>query len=267
MGLDVLMRVCDQLKQKAQDLNIKGTILLSTEGINAFVAGSRENIDAYVNFLRGFPEYADLGFKESESSEIPFTKILVRIKNEIVTMGHSEIQPEKSTAPYISPETLKQWYDEKRDFIIVDTRNDYEYALGTFDQAVDLNIESFREFPDAVQVLPAQVKQKPVVTFCTGGIRCEKAAELMSQKGFKEVYQLEGGILNYFEKIGSDHYHGECFVFDKRLSVDSNLAPTTTDRCYEHTGIENADQLQQSINCPYCQHLKTSRQLESVKTA
>lgn len=248
-----LLKIRDQLKEKALQLEIKGTILLSTEGINAFVAGYSSAIEAYQQFIASFPEFADLHFKKSESEQLPFARMLVRIKNEIISMGREDVKPEQKTAPYIDPETLKQWYDEQRDFVILDTRNDYEVAVGTFDNALDLNIENFRQFPDAVKLLPSKIKKKPIVTFCTGGIRCEKAAEYMQQQGFTEVYQLQGGILNYFEKIGSAHYQGECFVFDKRLTVDAALNPTKTQYCLEHQ--KNTAKLE----CPYCLHLQQSR--------
>ena len=250
-----------QLKMKAIALEIKGTILLGTEGINLFVAGSAAAIDAYKAFLATMAWYTDLTFKESESQTIPFSRLIVRIKNEIISMGQAQVRPSIKTAPYITPETLKQWYDEKRDFVILDTRNDYEVAVGTFDQALDLNIENFRQFPDAVKILPESLKNKPVVTFCTGGIRCEKAAELMQQQGYSEVYQLEGGILGYFEKIGGQHYHGECFVFDKRLTLDSALQPTETERCFSHQKIETAADLQAVVGFSHCQHLRRSRKV------
>lgn len=252
-----LYEIRSQIKEKAESLSLKGTVLLGIEGINAFMSGGRAEIDAFVSYLQTISFYNDISFKESVSTERAFNKLIIRIKNEIVTMGHAEINPAEKTAPYLEPDELKQWYDEGRDFVILDTRNNYEFALGTFDEAIELNIESFREFPDAVAELPDEVKQKPVVTFCTGGIRCEKAAELMQQKGFKEVYQLQGGILNYFEKIGGDHYHGDCFVFDKRLTVDANLTPTQTLSCYEH-----ASKGEVSNDCPYCQHIQTSRETE-----
>ena len=262
--LDVaeLKMLRENLLSQANQFNIKGTILLSEEGINAFVAGEVENILQFKAYLLSLPKLADIIFKESFSEEIPFSRMLVRIKKEIITMGHVEIRPEKEPMPVVDPATLKRWYDEKRDFVILDTRNDYEVALGAFDNAIDLNIENFREFPDAVALLPKELKNKPVVTYCTGGIRCEKAALYMQKNGFKEVYQLAGGILNYFEKEGGAHYHGECFVFDKRLSVDSNLNPTETDRCYTHQQINTVADLEESLACCYCQHLKESRKTE-----
>jgi len=247
------------LKNQAEMLNLKGTILLSTEGINVFVAGARANIDAYQQYLLSLPQLNDLHFKESLSEILPFSHLLVRIKKEIISMGHVEVRPEVHTAPHISPETLKQWYDEGRDFVMLDARNDYEVAVGTFDEAIDLHIENFRQFPDAVKILAKEIKEKPVVTFCTGGIRCEKAAEFMQQQGFREVYQLEGGILNYFEKVGGAHYHGECFVFDNRLTLNAALETTDSERCYQHRELKTAADLSLTVACSFCQHLRTSR--------
>ncbi|OGO94569.1 MAG: hypothetical protein A3F10_04045 [Coxiella sp. RIFCSPHIGHO2_12_FULL_42_15] len=252
-----LNAIRDQLREYALQLEIKGTILLSTEGVNIFVAGSYLAMDDFKKRITAFAPFADMHFKENESPELPFSKMLVRIKNEIIAMGHEEVRPEHATAPYIDPVTLQQWYEEKRDFVILDTRNDYEVAVGTFENAIDLNIENFRQFPDAVKMLPAEMKQKPVVTFCTGGIRCEKAAAYMQQQGFKEVYQLSGGILNYFEKMGGTHYRGECFVFDKRLTVDTKLNSTETECCFAHRS-----ETETNTTCPYCQHLRQSRKTE-----
>ncbi len=240
------------LKKEADALNIKGTILLSQEGINLFLAGSRAAIDAYQAFLATYSAFNDLVYKESPSSHQPFTRMLVRLKKEIIAMGCDEIKPEEHTAPHLSPQMLKQWYEDGKDMVVLDTRNDYEVALGTFKDAVDLNIETFRDFPNVVDMLPDEVKEKPVVTFCTGGIRCEKAAELMLRKGFKNVYQLDGGILNYFEQCGGDFYDGECFVFDKRVAVDANLQETATRQCYAcRNPLPLAEQAADAI-CPHC---------------
>lgn len=238
------------LKEKADACQLKGTILLSAEGINSFLSGTRENIDAYKDFLNSHPLFDGMEFKESESEHQPFSRMLVRLKKEIISMGHPEIQPEKKTAPYLKPEELKRWYDEHKEMIVLDTRNDYEVDIGTFEEAVDLNIETFRDFPNAVTMLPKDMKKKPVVTFCTGGIRCEKAAQYMLDQGFEEVYQLEGGILNYFEQCGGDHWKGECFVFDKRVAVDPNLHETQTAQCYSCRGVLTVSQ--QNKPCPQC---------------
>ena len=175
-----------QLKQTllsaAQQHDLKGTILLSTEGINLFVAGLPPQIRSFFSTLDQHTAFRDLPRKESYSSHQPFTRMLVRIKKEIISMGRPEVVPAQKTAPHLSPQQLHQWYSENKDMVVLDTRNDYEVALGTFKDAIDLNIDTFRAFPDAIKELPATYKNKPVVTFCTGGIRCEKAAEYMLQQ-------------------------------------------------------------------------------------
>ena len=227
-----LPEIRQDLLSCAQALKLKGTVLLSTEGINLFVAGPSNNIESFFHKLNTYTEFFDLPRKDSLSDKQPFTRMLVRIKKEIISMGCEEVKPYEKTAPHLSPTDFKQWMDENKDMVILDTRNDYEVKLGSFDSAIDLNIKTFREFPKALDQLPEDIKNKPIVTFCTGGIRCEKAAELMHQKGFNDVYQLDGGILNYFEQCEGTHYNGECFVFDKRVAVDSKLQETSTTQCY-----------------------------------
>ncbi|MCH9644890.1 MAG: sulfurtransferase [Gammaproteobacteria bacterium] len=242
-----------ELLEKAKSFNMKGTILLSTEGINLFLAAEPEIWPQYRAFLETYPEFLGLPYKESISNDKPFTRMLVRIKKEIISMGHADIQPEKHTAPHLPPEQLQQWYEQGKDMIILDTRNDYEVELGTFEDAMDLNIENFRQFPDAIDLLPESAKEMPIVTFCTGGIRCEKASEIMLRKGFKQVYQLDGGILNYFEKCGGEHYEGECFVFDKRVALDTNLQETNTRQCYACRAPLTPNQQSDDQKCPNCE--------------
>lgn len=212
-----------QLKEKSQSLELKGSILLSPEGINLFLAGPSEAIKSFTDYLMQFPEFSDLWFKESSSENIPFKRLRVRIKEEIIAIRTPGIAPAKKTAPYLIPAMLKEWYETNKDMIVLDARNTYEYELGTFDQALTLDIETFREFPQAVSALPDEMRKKTIVTFCTGGIRCEKAAAHLLNEGFEDVWQLEGGILNYFEQCGGEHFKGECFVFDERVAVDAEL--------------------------------------------
>ena len=201
-------------------------ILLSTEGINLFLAGTRGNIDSFLEKLRVCPEFSDLEVKESISDHQPFSRMLVRLKKEIIAMGHDEIRPHQQSSPKLSAKELKKWLDEGRDVTLLDVRNDYEVEVGTFKDAVPIGVDSFRDFPDAAEKLPGELKQKPIVMFCTGGIRCEKAGPLMENQGFQEIYQLDGGILKYFEECGGDHYDGDCFVFDKRVVLDPGLQET-----------------------------------------
>ena len=154
--------------------------------------------------------------------------MMVRIKKEIIFMNQPEVQPEKETAPYVEPLELKKWYAENREMVILDTRNNYEVEVGTFDGATHLNIDNFSDFPKAVAALSEEMKTKPVVTFCTGGIRCEKAAAFLMKQGFTNVWQLKGGILNYFEQCGGANFQGNCFVFDARRAVDAALEEVKT---------------------------------------
>lgn len=210
------------LKDLCITLQLKGTILLSSEGINIMLAGTETAIATFKLDLTQQQAFQDLIFKESRSSKQPFKRLLVKIKKEVITLGLPHICPTQKTGPKISPEQLKQWFDEGKDFTLLDTRNKYEIAYGTFEGAIDLNLKHFREFPKTVTEL-AERKNKPMVMFCTGGIRCEKASLLLLENGFTEVYQLDGGILNYFAKCGGEHYQGNCFVFDERVAVDTSL--------------------------------------------
>ncbi len=216
----------------AKLLNLRGTILLSAEGINLVVAGTRAATDGLLAELRAIPGLADLTPKESLSTEQPFNRMLVKIKKEIIAFGVDGIDPSARPTAKLSAATLKRWLDEGRPVTLLDTRNDYEIRLGTFRGAVPAGINQFRDFPAAVAKLPEALKHQPVVMFCTGGIRCEKAGPYMEREGFTDVHQLDGGILKYFEDCGSAHYDGECFVFDRRVGVDSQLRETSTVICF-----------------------------------
>ncbi|MBL7997307.1 MAG: sulfurtransferase [Candidatus Kapabacteria bacterium] len=210
------------LRSYCRAYGLKGTVLLSTEGINLFLAGEDDNLHALLAYIRSHEPFADLQWKESFSSSIPFTRILVKLKKEIIPMGHN-INPTEFTAPRVTPAELKQWLDTRNDIVMLDTRNTYEYERGTFANAMTMDIEHFRTFPAFVEQLDESLKDKTIVTFCTGGIRCEKAGAYMVEKGFTNVYQLDGGILKYFEDVGEAHYDGNCFVFDGRGSLDPAL--------------------------------------------
>ncbi len=242
-----------QMKAKAKSLDLKGTILLSEEGINLFLSGAPEHLGAFKAYLEKNTAFQDLPYKDSPSGKQPFTRMLVKIKKEIISMGKPCVVPEKHTAPRISAKTLRKWYEENKEMVMLDTRNDYEIMLGAFKNAVDLNIKRFRDFPEIVKTMKEDFKGKPVVTYCTGGIRCEKAAEWMLQEGIEEVYQLDGGILKYFEECGSAYYDGECFVFDKRVAVDPALNETDTVQCFDcRSPLRASEQKGIKGNCPYC---------------
>jgi UPF0176 protein len=210
---------------------LKGTILIAEEGINFFLAGNADDVHGFVDWLRSDARFADLVPKESWSDTQPFRKMLVKVKNEIIRMNHPSIRPAEGRAPAVTPETAKRWLDqghddEGRPVVTLDTRNQFEVDAGTFKNTINWGITKFTEFPDAVQAHLDELQDKTVISFCTGGIRCEKAAIYMRNAGLPHVYQLEGGILKYFEEVGNDHYDGGCFVFDERRAVGADLSAT-----------------------------------------
>lgn len=224
--LENLPELKRNLLAECKKLNIKGTILLSEEGINLSLSASINAMELITAYFRTYPAFYDLNFKESFSETCAFKRMLIKIKPEIITFREAAANPSQLTGQYISPHELKQWLDEQRDIVVLDTRNTFEVEFGTFEKAVDLKIDRFTDFPKAVEErLDESLKEKPIVMFCTGGIRCEKASAAMLNRGFKQVYQLDGGILNYFEQCGGNHYQGSCFVFDDRIALNSNLEP------------------------------------------
>ena len=255
--LENLQNLRTQILEWANQLKLKGTVLLASEGINLFVAGLEANIDEFVSNLRTIEELKDFEVKKSPSDHQPFSRMLVRIKKEIIAFGVDSVQPARHTSEKITAETLKSWLDAGRDVALLDVRNDYEVEVGTFANAIPIGVDHFRDFPKAVDQLPEDTRRKPLVMFCTGGIRCEKAGPYMEQRGFDHVYQLDGGILKYFEDVGGDHWDGECFVFDKRVAVDPELNETPTTQCYacQHP-LSSDDQQDARYNppqeCPYC---------------
>jgi UPF0176 protein len=218
---------------KSDELSLKGTILLSKEGININLAGLPDQISAFRAWLQSDSRFADISYHETIAAEQPYRQLKVKIKNEIITLRQPDVNALADRAPAITPAELKAWLDEGRDITLLDTRNDYEVQFGTFDKAVNLHINDFGHFPAATNALD---KEKPVVMFCTGGIRCEKASLYMLNHDFKEVYQLDRGILGYFADVGGAHYHGECFVFDERVAVNPALESTGTLQCKQCQG-------------------------------
>ncbi len=237
--------------------NLRGTILLTPEGINLFIAGSRNGIDRLVDTLRSDERLADLEVKYSFSCEQPFSRMLVKIKQEIIAFGQEGIAPARKTSQKISAEELRTWLDNGKDVVLLDVRNDYEIGVGTFDNALPVRVDNFRDFPEAIERLPEELRDKPIVMFCTGGIRCEKAGPYMERAGFNEIYQLSGGILKYFEEVGGAHYQGECFVFDKRVALAPNLLETETKQCYACLAPltvedQQSPQYDPPHACPHC---------------
>lgn len=256
-----------ELRAMCQRLALRGTILLSVEGINLFVAGTRAATDELVARIRDLPECGDLEVKESLSDAQPFNRMLVKIKREIIAFGVDGIDPQRYTSPRLPPRTLRAWLDEGRQVTLLDVRNNFEVNAGTFSGAAAIGIDHFRDFPQAVLHLPDELKRQPIVTFCTGGIRCEKAAPLLERMGFEQVYQLDGGILKYLEQCGDAHYEGECFVFDRRVAVNAALAETATAQCFvcqaTLTGEDQqTPQYVEGESCPHCYRPPEQRQAE-----
>ena len=223
----------DRLHERATALELKGSVLVAEEGINLFVAGTETAVRDFVATLHADPRLADLAPKESWSERQPFRKMLVKVKREIIRMNHPTIRPDFSRgdgrAPSVDAHTLKRWLDQGHDdtgrpVVTLDTRNAFEVDYGTFDGAIDWRISKFSDFPQALLDHKAELQDKTVVSFCTGGIRCEKAAIFMREAGLPHVLQLKGGILKYFEETGGAHYRGDCFVFDGREALAPDLS-------------------------------------------
>ncbi len=260
----------ERLIALCREWNLRGTILLSTEGINLFLAGLRPEVERLLAELRAIPGLHDLQPKVSESADQPFTRMLVKIKKEIISFGVEGIDPARKPAPKLSARELKKWLDEGRPVTLLDTRNNFEVQLGTFKNALPIGISHFREFPAAVQKLPEVMKQQPIVMFCTGGIRCEKAGPYMQREGFEHIFQLDGGILKYFEECGGDHYDGECFVFDKRVGLEASLEGSGKTLCYMCQSPLTPDEQEdprfvEGKSCPYC--FKSSDELQAIELA
>lgn len=223
-----------RLRERLAAQGLRGSVLLAPEGINAFLAGEPQTLRAAVRELMTDTRFADLSCKWSESSAMPFRKLLVKCKREIIRFDRPEIDPAAGRAPNVDPITLQRWLaqgrdDSGRELALLDTRNQQEVAHGTFTGALTLPIVQFTQFPAAIEAQREALSDKTIVSFCTGGIRCEKAALWMTSAGFSNVLQLEGGILGYFEKAGGFGYQGRCFVFDERVSLDAQLRAPDSD--------------------------------------
>lgn len=246
------------LETALETAHVKGSLLLASEGINGTIAGSRTGIDAVLMHLRSIPEFAELEVKKSYCAEQPFRRSRVRLKQEIVTMGVDGIDPNDSVGTYVDPSEWNELISDP-DVILIDTRNEYEIAIGTFEGAENPHIESFREFPEFVEKNLDPKQQKKVAMFCTGGIRCEKSTSLLKQQGFDQVFHLRGGILKYLETVpeSESKWNGDCFVFDQRVSVGHGLDEGKHVMCYA-CGWPVSDQDQQhpdfepGVHCPNC---------------
>ncbi len=228
VALDALEVLKASIQERCHALDLKGTILLSVEGINIVIVGSASAIIDFQDSIQADSRLSDLRFKRSVSAFQPFERMLVKIKKEIITLRVPGINPAQKRAPFVAPAELRRWLDEGREVVLLDTRNAFEVDAGTFDKAMDLRLSSFGQFAQAAEALDPALKDKTIVTFCTGGIRCEKAAPVLIAQGFHKVFQLDGGILQYFEDCGDTHFTGNCFVFDQRVALDGNLEPALT---------------------------------------
>ena len=248
--IPVFQSVCD-------DAGLKGTVLVAPEGINFFLAGSDEGLERFVNHLERDGRFQGVPLKVSFTDYQPFNRMNVRRKQEIISVGMDHVRPADGTGPEITPVAFKAKLDAGEPVHVLDTRNDYELRIGTFDNAIDLDIRSFRAFPEAIQSLPESMKNEEIVMFCTGGIRCEKASIIMMEAGFTNVKQLQGGILGYFESVGGAHWNGDCFVFDQRVAVNPSLEETDAVVCFacrEPLSVEEQASPEYVVgtSCPYC---------------
>ena len=237
---------------------VKGTLLLAREGINGTIAGPRAGMDVVLGWLRSDPRLSDLDHKESLCDETPFYRTKVKLKKEIVTIGVEGVSPNETVGTYVEPADWNALISDP-EVLLIDTRNDYEVSIGTFEGAIDPQTKSFREFPEYVKAHYDPAKHKKVAMFCTGGIRCEKASSYMLQQGFDEVFHLKGGILKYFEEVPLEQsrWNGECFVFDNRVTVRHDLAPGSFDQCHACRHPISAEekaspQYEEGISCPRC---------------
>jgi len=246
--------------------DVKGTLLLAREGINGTIAGSRKSIDNVLAWIRSDERLKDVRDKESYDETMPFYRTRVKLKKEIVTMGVEGIDPNHVVGTYVKPEDWNELISDP-DVTLIDTRNDYEVAIGTFKDAIDPDIKTFRQFPEYINENYKPATHKKVAMFCTGGIRCEKSTAYLKEQGYDEVYHLQGGILKYLETVPESEslWQGECFVFDNRVSVDHSLEKGSYDQCNAcRMPITEEDKrnehYQQGVSCPHCFDKTTASQ-------
>lgn len=257
-------------KGLCEGLNLLGRILVGEEGINAGVSGKKEDIETFKQLIGKRREFSKLTYREQDVPSNSYHKLVIKARKEIVALG-MDIDIEKK-GQHISPTKLKKWIDRGEDIVIVDARNDYEHEIGKFKDAITLPIKTFKEFPDAAEKA-LEDKNKTIVMYCTGGIRCEKASAALKEKGFKKVYQLDGGIINYANQFPNDHYKGKCFVFDDRLSGDvkSEDILTKCEICGEpsdaYIDCHNMECDKLTIECPSCQEKMNRTCSEACKNA
>jgi len=255
--LDSLDTLIPEFQDKCDELELKGSVYLSPRGINFSISGTEANIENYIEFMENDSRFLNIPLKRTYSETQPFRRMKVRLKKEIISLGRDDIDPRELTGEYVSPQELLSMYENNEDVVVLDTRNEYETRVGLFKNAVDLQLDTFRDFPKAIEQLPEEYKEKQIVMYCTGGIRCEKASAVMLKAGFTDVKQLEGGVLDYFKETGGKYWNGDCFVFDERVALDTDLNETEYIYCYicrEPLSAEEKASPDFKINeyCPYC---------------
>ena len=255
--LDSLDMLIPEFQNKCDELELKGSVYLSPRGINFSISGTEANIEKYIEFMENDSRFLNIPLKRTYSETQPFRRMKVRLKKEIISLGRDDIDPRELTGEYVTPQELLSMYENNEDVVVLDTRNEYETRVGLFENAVDLQLDTFRDFPKAIEQLPEEYKEKQIVMYCTGGIRCEKASAVMLKAGFTDVKQLEGGVLDYFKETGGKYWNGDCFVFDERVALDTDLHETEYIYCYicrEPLSAEEKASPDFKINeyCPYC---------------
>ena len=251
-----------------KDLDIKGTLLLASEGINGTVSGTQESVESLLAWLRDIQEFAEIDYKLSFDETQPFYRTKVKLKKEIVTMGVEGIDPKRVVGTYVKPRDWNSLISDP-EVLLIDTRNDYEFEIGTFEGAINPVTDTFREFPKYVEENLDPEKHKKVAMFCTGGIRCEKSTAYLKEKGFDEVYHLEGGILKYLEEVPEEEtlWKGDCFVFDNRVAVNHKLEKSAYDQCHACRLPITEEDMQhehykKGVSCPRCYGKHTPDQIK-----
>ena len=259
----------NNIRINLKKLSIRGTILVGEEGLNGTISGSEDNLDKAIDYLRSIDGFSNIDIKFSNSFKNPFIRLKIKLKKEIVTIGDHSIDPTKLVGQYVEPSDWNQLIQDE-DTILIDTRNDYEFSIGTFNKSINPNTKKFREFPNWVKnqkFNDEDKKNKKIAMFCTGGIRCEKASSFMLENGFANVHHLKGGILNYFKSVDEQDslWKGECFVFDDRVSVKHDLSEGTYDMCHGcrmpiTDNDKNSDMFIKGVSCPGCFNTTTEEQ-------